>query len=302
MFSKLKSIYIMLGEKINRMLNNKWINYAAFLLGIVFIATLFFLISKWTPVAGDDWGYALNGIKSNPWEMAISFYKTWSGRFFSELWGFIVAPNKALWNVLNPILFTLIFIFSMLLTASKKNYFASGLLILMLILRVSSDLRMETYTWIMGSTYVVPLMLMLIYLYIVERKVIHNKIIDAKWSLVFTSIICFYVGLTMENAAIIMLLAQILLLIYYFYYHHRICFFLTTNMMISAISFVLMRISPGSAFRLIRDHSVWNEQSIIVKVGNNIPNFIKFTFIDNRYLIFALSSVPLVKTSPSYHQ
>ncbi len=294
MFSKLKSIYLMTSEKINRLLNSKWINYTAFLLGSMFVATLFFTISKWTPLAGDDWGYALNGINGNPWTMAMSFYQTWSGRFFSELWGFIVAPNKALWNVLNPLLFISIFVFSMLLVASKKNCIVSGLLIIMLMLRVSGDLRMETYTWIMGSTYVVPLMLMLIYLYIVERKVIHNKTIKAKWSLVFTSVICFYIGLTMENVAIIMLLAQILMLIYYFYYQHRINLFLAINMLISTISFLLMRLSPGSTFRLIRDHAVWNEQSIIDKIGNNIPNFIKYTFVDNRYLIFALSSILII--------
>ena len=81
-----------------------------YILAAIFVAGLFFYITFKTPLAGDDWGYALNGMKGNPIEMTMSFYQTWSGRIFSELWGFVVAPNKWLWNVINPILFTLIFI------------------------------------------------------------------------------------------------------------------------------------------------------------------------------------------------
>ena len=286
-----KNIYIKLSKSINDLFNHKWTNYFGFLIGVLFITILFFIISKWTPLAGDDWGYAINGMNNNPWNMAVAFYQSWSGRFFSELWGFVIAPNKSLWNILNTAFFMLIFVFSMLLTSSKKNYFVSGLLILMLMLRVNSDLRMETYTWIMGSTYIIPLLLIVIYLYLIERKVIYNKNVNMNWLLLITGFICFYVGLTVENAAAIMIVAQIILVIYYFYYQHRLNLFLVINMIISIVSFVIMRLSPGSTFRLLRDHAVWNQQPILTKIINNIPNLIKYTFIDNRYLIFALSFV-----------
>ena len=87
----------------------KLANYTKYfyIIGALFIGCLFFYITYKTPLAGDDWGYALNGISGNPIELAISFYNSWSGRFFSELWGFMVAPNKWIWNIVNPLLFVL---------------------------------------------------------------------------------------------------------------------------------------------------------------------------------------------------
>ena len=49
----------------------------------VALFVLFWMISVKTPLAGDDWGYALNGMNNNPLAMAWEFYFTWSGRFFS---------------------------------------------------------------------------------------------------------------------------------------------------------------------------------------------------------------------------
>ena len=121
-------------------------------------------MSKKTPLAGDDWGYALNGLKQNPLKSAWEFYFSWSGRFFSELWGFVVAPRKWLWNILNPLLFTAIFlsIFKIAVRVETGGHI-SALLIMTMMLNINADIRMQTYTWIMGTTYVIPLALSLIY-------------------------------------------------------------------------------------------------------------------------------------------
>ena len=64
---------------------------------ILFCFFAFFMIlSRWAPVAGDDWGYALGGRWNNPFMKAVQFYFIWSGRFFSELWGFLIADRKYL--------------------------------------------------------------------------------------------------------------------------------------------------------------------------------------------------------------
>ena len=80
------------------------------LVGALFIFILFYYITVRTPLAGDDWGYAVNGMSGNPFVKAWEFYFTWSGRYFAELWGFIVAPHKGLWNLLNPALFAGIYV------------------------------------------------------------------------------------------------------------------------------------------------------------------------------------------------
>ena len=144
----------------------KLANYTKYfyIIGALFIGCLFFYITYKTPLAGDDWGYALNGSSGNPIELAISFYNSWSGRFFSELWGFVVAPNKWIWNIVNPLLFIVIFLCIYYFSRSKKYYITTVLVILAVILSVDDNLRMETYTWLMGTTYVIPLALSMIYL------------------------------------------------------------------------------------------------------------------------------------------
>lgn len=294
MIKAIKNTYVYLNEKLCDFFNNKLVNTLFIILATLFIASLFFVITRWTPIAGDDWGYALNGMSNNPIKMAFEFYMNWSGRFFSELWGFIVAPNKALWIILNTVLFVFIFVFSLLLSSPKKKYLLSSLLIIMLMLRVSNDLRMETYTWVMGGTYVVPLMLTLLYFWIIERKILYVKNTNKKWLIIPTSLICFYVGLTMENIAIVLIFAQLLFIAYYFYYYHKLNWLLVINTLISTFSFILMRLSPGSSARLIRDHYLWNQQGIIEKISGNIPNFMEYTFVANKYLILSLASILIV--------
>lgn len=284
----MKSIYCQLNKKFMNIFSGKWFNNLAFTAFALFIAALFYTITKWTPIAGDDWGYALNGLNGNPFAMALQFYQTWSGRFFSELWGFVVAPNKWLWNLLNTLLFFLIFIFSVLLSSKKKTYFISGLIIIMLILKVSGYLRMETYTWVMGGTYVVPLMLSLLYFLIIEKHVLYRKDFRINWLIVPTSFICFYIGLSMENIAIIMVLAELLFIGYHFYYYHKIQWFIAINLLFSSVSLAIMRLSPGSAYRLLSDHYLWNQQSIIEKILGAMPDFIQYTFIENKYVLFVL--------------
>lgn len=181
-----------------------------------FIFILFFYITKLTPLAGDDWGYAVLGKENNPLVHAFKFYFSWSGRFFSELWGFVVAPRKWLWNILNPTMFTIIYISIIKLIDPKKNKLLVMVMILALMLSVSNTLRIETYTWIMGSTYVVPLMMMLIYLNIIKPLVFNGKFFSLQ-KLIISIFLNIYITLCMENIAAILVLFNILLLIYAYF-------------------------------------------------------------------------------------
>lgn len=289
--NRIKKIYQDLNKKTMELLMSKKLNIFIFILFVLFIAGLFWLITKWTPLAGDDWGYALNGEHNNAITMALQFYQSWSGRFFSELWGFFVAPRKWLWNILNPLMFTAIFITSMLLAGKKKTYIVSGLIIITLMLKVSGYLRMETYTWIMGSTYVVPLMFSLIYIYIIEKCVLYKKSIKLDWWLLISSLLGFYIGLAMENIAVVMIMIEISFLGYYYYYYHKLNWFIGVNLIASSISFIILRLSPGSNYRLMTDHYIWNQQSIIEKIINGMPSFIQYSFIENKYVLFSLCIV-----------
>ena len=260
-----------------------------YILGAIFIGILFFYFTYNTPLAGDDWGYALGG--NNPIANAMRMYMSWSGRFFSELWGYVVAPRKWLWNIINPILFMAILVGIYYLCNIKNKYYSSVLLIIAMMLNVSSGLRMETYTWIMGDTYVVPLCLSIFYFAII-RKLVSTRLISGrlKFAAIVSNLFLFIIGLMMENIAAMMILAIIILLIYSFFTRRYLLKYLIPNLLISIISFLIMRLSPGSTYRLLVDNAEFNSLSFIQKIIINYPNFIQQTFTNHYYTIsiFAL--------------
>ena len=271
------------------------VNKYFYLLTAIFVFLLFSYITKITPLQGDDWGYALNSYGRNPFVRALEFYNSWSGRYFSELWGFIITPRRWVWDIINPLLFTSIFICIYTLTNTKKYYTLIPLMILSLILTVDNDIRIETYTWIMGTTYVIPLALSLIY-YIIIEKLIFKKVnkLFLNISYLVTNIILFYIGLTMENIAAIMILSGIILSIYTYLKKTDLKYLLFSNTIVSFISFMILRMSPGSNYRLERDNVSWINLNIFEKIENGIPEFIRYTFLDNYYLIVVLSVVSIL--------
>lgn len=256
-------------------------------LSVVFAFTLFFLISYLSPLAGDDWGYAVNGQLYNPFKLAFEFYFTWSGRFFSELYGFLVTPNKWIWNLLNPFLFTSIFLLLYLLTSSNRK-FISVPVILFLMLSVKDELRMETYTWLMGTTYVIPLFLSLFYLYNLKKLVFEEKQMQLK-DYVLNSICLFVIGMSMENISAAILAMNIVVLIYLYLKDRNWNRSLIMMSLISLASFVLLRLSPGASLRLMRDHPNWLKLGLFDQIVVNYPNLIRFTFIEHRYLVLFFS-------------
>lgn len=257
----------------------------------IFVGILFCYITLKTPLAGDDWGYALNGMKKNPFIMAMNFYSSWSGRFFSELWGFLAAPHKWIWNIVNPLLYVIIFLCIYKISNVKKHDVLIPLMILAIMLSVDDQLRMETYTWLMGTTYTIPLALAMVYFVIQNHLMFKTKDIDKKNKLLAyaSNFILFYIGLTMENIAAMMIVAVVLLIAYAYFNKKELMPYLCFNLASSVIAFLIMRMSPGSSARLIRDNAEWAGLSLFEKLASGYPNFIEFTFIRNNYLILFIS-------------
>ncbi len=267
-------------------MNNKTRNYLWWsLIGLFlcFFATITYL----TPLAGDDWGYALNGMSGNPLLKTWEFYFSWSGRLCSELWGFVVAPRKWLWNVLNPLLFTAIVILMNKIIQPKKNSFAVLMTILFLVISVKDYVRMETYTWIMGTTYVLPLFWMLLYFYFAKELLFNdNKTTISSVLMVLANII---VPISMENAAATLLFANILLVIYSFFRKKECVKWFMSMLLISMVGIVILRSSPGSIYRLKHEHADFTQLSLFEQIQVNWPTFIRLTFLDNKWLIMIFS-------------
>ena len=255
-----------------------------------FILTLFAYITYKTPLAGDDWGYALNGSLGTPIKSALEFYQTWSGRFFSELWGMLIPCRKYLWNIINPLLFFGIFICLYKLSYVKNKNILSCLLILAMMLSVDDNLRMETYSWIMGTTYVIPLFFSLLYFVLVD-KMMRTSLYDIKFKvcLYLVNILLFIIGLMMENIAATMIVGEVVLIIYAYFNKKQALKYLIINLLFSVASFVILRCSPGSNARLLSEHASWNNMSLFEKVSSAYPNFLSISFINNNYAISLFS-------------
>ncbi|MDY3233889.1 MAG: DUF6056 family protein [Erysipelotrichaceae bacterium] len=258
------------------------------------IVLLFFLafalISRWTPAAGDDWVYAVGGRYHNPLVRAAEMYFSWSGRFLSELYGYLVTPHKNLWNLLNPCLFTGIFCLILKLAEgkTKRHPIASALLLALLVFSVPYRLRMQTYTWMMGTTYVIPL-----FLFLLDMVLMKEWILEGKNHLFWCILLNFCVPLYMENAAALMVGADLLILIdlYWIRKDPQKSRQMLVLLLAAAAGACIILFSPGAHARLIGDQAAFHSLSISQKLALNFPLFLEHTYTDNRCLMAILSIV-----------
>ena len=249
---------------------------------IVGIFLFFALISHWTPVSGDDWVYAVGGMYNNPFVQAFRMYQTWSGRLLSELWGFLVAPHKSLWNLLNPLFFVLIFCLLVQLSGGKNHVISTAALAFLLMLCVANRLRMQTYTWIMGTTYVIPLLLFLVLVMLMKRWVFEDSY--HKWTVPVLCILNFCIPLYMENAAALVCGADLLILIY-LYIIDKVKFKQYIMPFVFGIAGTLIiLLSPGASLRMVNDNAVFNSLSIVEKLSQNWPQFLFHTFTESNWI------------------
>ena len=256
--------------------------------GVTAVLFLFFaLITHWTPACGDDWVYAVGGKWNNPFQQAFYMYQTWSGRYLSELWGFLVAPHKNLWNILNPLFFTCIFLLAVWNGADKENRLVSGLLSAALMLGVGNRVRMQTYTWIMGTTYVIPLLLFLLYVLLLKQWVFTGQL-KQKWVYPLMIVLNFCIPLYMENAAALLCGANLLVLLYLWFRAKPLLPKMAWLFAAGFCSTLIILLSPGAAARLNNDNAVFRSLSLMEKIGQNLPYFFEHTFTESRIITVAL--------------
>ena len=273
----------------------------SFIIGAFFILYLFRYISIRTPLAGDDWGYCLKGNNVNIIENVLSFYLSWSGRLFCELWGFTMATYKNVWNFVNPVLFLLIYLSIYFLGETKRNKILSFLLIIVMILTVYFQIRTQTYTWVAGGNYSVSLCLSLLYFLIIDNILKHDFSKNILISLfILSDIVLLIIGLMIENIALTMIFSNVILLIYLSKKGKKsLIKFMLINIFVSIVSFCITRLSPGSAFRLARDHAEWLNLTFTEKISSGYIYFLEYAFINNNYTVsfFSLVVILLVWSS-----
>lgn len=263
-----------------------------FIIGTIFLIYIFRYITIRSPLAGDDWGYALF-TSGSPFVAAFKSFSNLSGRYFSELWSYAVIPHREVWNYINPLLFAILFLSLYKLNNNKNKPIISSLLIIAMILSVFFQIRTQTYTWMSGGIYTVSLCLSLLYFVIVDT-LFKCKQITLKFKILtfLSNILLFIIGLMMENIAAAMI-AGIIIVIFYAYKKNnkQIIIYLIINLIFSVISFAILRSSPGSSNRLLRDHSDWANLGLFGQIAYGYPFFIEYSFINNNYTIALFSII-----------
>lgn len=272
--------------------------WVALVIGAYVVYDLFHHMAINVPLAGDDWGYAYEGLNGNALSLAFAMYFNWSGRFFAELWGYIMAANKTLWNSVNPWLFVAIGIVTVAGFTKKKNWLAAIVLMIGLMVSVDTRLRMETYAWIMGSTYVTALVGLIIELAMIKCIVVDNHKYPWIYS-ILAALCCLFVGLDMENAAVVAVAANGLTIGYLWFNHdHSKIKYMVLPCIVSIIALLILRLSPGAMYRLTVDNQAFNGLTIVEKISTNWPHFLYYTFVANPYPLVVLNLLLLVKTIP----
>lgn len=260
--------------------------YVYIAIGLFFF---FMWISSLVPLVGDDWGYYINGMKG-PLTMTMEFYQTWSGRVIGEFLGFTLAANHNWWvYFFNPLLFSVSFllIYKIINPVRKKGLIAS--LILFLMFTVSHGIRMETFTFVVGSiNYRFSAVMALVQLYII-RRYFYSTDVTFKWYEILMSVLSgIIVGLIMENITGGLILANLLLMGYRYLQLKKVDLMLSLNVIATTAAFLAMRLSPGATARSGGEFPDFMEMNILDKMMTKYPEFIHYTFTENKVIMVVL--------------
>ena len=253
--------------------------YIAFLL-ILIVCIL-------TPISGNDYGnyISTNGKLLEAISIAKSYYYSLEGRFIGRILIMFTTYHKFLWNIITPIIFTLLY--SSLSKFMKQKTSFSILLIGLLL--INCDMFAQGYTWLAGSiTYLYPTSLIAYYFSYIYFNEDNYNVIDYI-ILTFLSII---IPMFVENLACSFVLGLLILNVYSYIKNKKITPLYLINFLLSSIFLIIMLKSPGSASRSLTENITFNNYNILQKIIYNIPNFNLYVFFKNPMMII-LTLIPI---------
>lgn len=227
------------------MKKDRWAEYIIYAGLFLFLFVMF----HWSPLAGDDWIYASDVRYSGVLEQTVYAYMTWSGRVFSEFWGFVYTWKKIIYDVTGPLLMVLAVWLGVSL---KKEYTLRDVLMtVFLMLSVPLLIRTQTYTFAVGfAAYYIPLPLYILHLILLRNYLFEDKK-DIRYAAIM-ALLSFVIPLHMENLSVLLAFTNLAALGYAWY-----CRKADRNLVIllitAVISCLVMFLSPGTALRLTED-------------------------------------------------
>lgn len=251
----------------------------------IFTYILFFVICILTPISGDDYG---NYVKGQQGIISIikytkSFYLNWEGRVASRIIILLFTYHKLFWNIITPLLFVLI-LKSLLKNDAFRNR-TSYILLLTSIIAVNIRMFAQVYTWLAGNITYFYSTALLIYYFSRLYKKDEEKL--SVFNIVILSILAIIIPMFTENIGFAFVFGNVLFIIY-LYYFKRNAKINYIFLILSAISFVLMLSSPGSANRINNEGNFYL-LSFFERIYFNIKyNFLKYTLTNNTIMLILM--------------
>lgn len=144
---------------------------------LMFIITVLLILSYYFPIVGDDWADLMENI-STPKRLGAQIYREWSslnGRVLGNTLALVFGHYKILRAIVKSIMTFLIIVF-----VSKNSNFKKYdeyLFAFIFILALPSPFFRQTYAWSAGFfNYVVPVMVIIIYTYVVRNIFVGTEI------------------------------------------------------------------------------------------------------------------------------
>lgn len=274
-------------KKILKKINNFIINNKTIIFNSILLFLVFFLISYFIPLTGDDWtnaNFNTNNI-FNIINIAWDKYFLHEGRLASRVFVIFFTNTKWLWNIVNAAMISGIYFFSMKIIKPKNVKLASVIFILAMLL-LENTMFTQSYLWVTGNcTYVLPMFLCILYLVLVD------KVWDENWQskkiyYIIMIILNVFIPTMVEHISVSLVVINLLLSLIYYLKNKKINKLLLTNLIISIVGFLIIYLSPGAQLRA--SEYEFSNYSLFKKIIVNIPNFINYTFIKNTFLIILI--------------
>lgn len=260
----------------------------------IFIFTFFLYINFLSPPIGDDWeiGNWFSTNSSGDIIMAIrGVYDNWlhfNGRGLSNLLMSFFCYYKNVWNFVSAGMFLfIIYAFGKLLDY-KENKVPIALSII-LILSVSNNIRMETYSLICANiAFMVPFVFILFYL-IKTKKYLLNNNEQTKYKksfLILISLFCLIISTLMENISAGFTITLGILNLYIFIKNKHFDRLFIYSFIFSLLGSIFMFTSPGMhSGRELYNNSL----GLFGTLKMSLPNNINLIIFENKFIFFSIT-------------
>lgn len=259
---------------------------------VVLFGFLYYL-SMQTPLAGDDWAFYNNTKVSGVIDSALGMFYGWEGRLATLFSIHFIVDKKWLWNLFNPAMYVTLYWLTVQIVKPRYRVL-HALFFVFILVSLKDNVRMEVLTWVTGSVYYgLPLLAAFLYFNYHFRVIKKNDNQISIQTLIFLSLLAFYLPLGMENIAIGSLIGTIALFIYHLRVHRNINKGLLISLIAMSLGYIIWLSSPGSDIRLSQMPD-WVALNFFEKIMRNLPTLLNYTFYVNKYMILGLSTVMIL--------